>query len=76
MYLFPSKLTKMQIATQTNGKKHTHTHTKIKSFKKNPFPSVLYIALHIQFRPGQERAKCDQIAALNKNTGDFITVFL
>ena len=40
------------------------------------FSSALYFTLHIQFRPDQECAKYDQIAALNKNAGDFITLFL
>ena len=38
------------------------------------FPSVLYFALQIKFRPGQECTKCDQTAALNKNAGNFITL--
>ena len=85
-YLFPSKLTEMHIVTKTN-----ETNTNNKSFKedkcccnrkvvieKKSFPSVLYFALHLYFRRGQECPKCDQIAALTKNTGDFIalSVFL
>ena len=30
------------------------------------FSSVLYFALHIYFRPGQECGKCDQILATKK----------
>ena len=74
------------MTTKTNK-----TNTKNKAFKKTrcrcngkvimiylSIPSVLYIAWHIYFRPDQICAKCDQIAALNKSTDDFIfpSVFL
>ena len=72
----------MYIATKTN-----ETNTKNKSIKKvrchcnrkviSMYLSIskfLYFALQIKFRPGQESVKCDQIAALNKNADDFITL--
>ena len=37
------------------------------------FPSALYFASYIYFRPGQDCAKCDQIAG-NKKAGVFITL--
>ena len=74
----------MHIATKTN-----ETVTKNKSFKKarcrcNGKVIIMYLsifkffifAFHIQFRPGQECVKCNQIAALDINIGDFINLCL
>ena len=74
----------MHITTKTSER-----NTKNKSFKKArcscngkiiimylAIPKCSYFVLHIQFRPGQECAKCNQIAALNKNADDFITLCL
>ena len=62
---------------------------KIKSFEKTRRPcngkvmfnvfihfQVIYILFYTEFRPGQECAKCDQIIALNINSGYFITLFV
>ena len=72
----------MHITTKTN-----ETNTKNKSFKKprclcNGKVIIMYVSiskcfiicLTIQFGPGQECAKCDQIATLNKTAAYFITL--